>query len=162
MEATTSEYIEVRESGIHNLGVYAKKDIPKGARVIEYVGERITKAEADRRSEAHMSLADNDDSNGRVYIFELNKSHDIDGNVPWNTARYINHSCSPNCEAELIRGHIWIIAKKRIKHGEEISYNYGYGFDDYDKHPCNCGSKNCIGYILDKRHWPKLRKIMDR
>ena len=94
---------------------------------------------------------------GLVYIFELNKRYDIDGNVSYNTAKYINHSCAPNCEPEIIRGHIWIIALRNIMKGEELTYNYGYGFEDYQDHECRCGSDNCIGYILGEEYWPKLR-----
>jgi SET domain-containing protein len=88
----------------------------------------------------------------------LNKRHDIDGAVSWNTAKYINHSCDANCETDIIRGHIWIIALRDIKKGEEFSYNYGYDIESWYDHPCKCGAKNCVGYILDEEHWPKLRR----
>jgi hypothetical protein len=160
MKPTTSPYIIVRKSSIHNRGVFARKDIPKGARVIEYVGEKVTKKEAEDR--VTETIGNADENNGAVYIFELNKRHDIDGKVPYNTARFINHSCDPNCETEIIRGHIWITALRDIKKGEEISYNYGYGPDEFEDHPCRCGSKNCIGYIVAEEHWRKVRKILAR
>ncbi len=160
MEPITSEYIEVRDSSIHNKGVFAAKDIPKGTKIIEYVGEKVTKAESSRR--VTRTIDDADHENGAVYIFELNKRHDIDGNFPYNTARLINHSCDPNSEVDIIKGHIWIIAQRNIRKGEEISYNYGYDFEDWEDHPCRCGAKNCIGYILAEDEWPKLRRVLTR
>jgi hypothetical protein len=163
MKKTISAYVLEQHSTIHGKGIYAKKDIPKGVKIIEYVGEKVTKAEADRRGEIVLTLSKNHTVDGGVYIFELNKRHDIDGNVPWNTARLINHSCDPNCETQNIRGHIWIIAIKKIKRGEELFYDYGYAFDDdYEEHPCHCGSKKCVGYIVKKEDWPKLRRALQK
>jgi SET domain-containing protein len=158
MRHTTSSYIVLKQSRIHSLGVFAKKHIPKGSRIIEYVGEKITKAESDRRSDIPLEKHRKDSSQGAVYIFQLNKRYDIDGNVPYNTARYINHSCDPNCETEIIRGHIWIIALREIKQGEEIVYNYNYDIDDYEDHKCFCGTSRCVGYILDEAYWPRLKR----
>ena len=156
MEQTKSEYIELKPSIIHNLGVYASKDIAKGTKIIEYVGNKLTKAQADKRADEILEASQKDNSKGMVYIFELNKKYDIDGEVPYNTAKYINHSCNPNCEVEIIKGKIWVIALKDIKKGEELSYNYGYDFEDYQDHTCKCGSENCIGYILAEEHWNKI------
>lgn len=160
MESTTSQYIKVRESSIHNKGIFASRDIPKGTKIIEYVGEKITKADADRRADIVLEESKNSKTRGAVYIFILNNRYDIDGNVPYNTAKYINHSCSPNCETEIINGKIWIIAIKDIKKGEELSYDYCYGLDNYEEHPCRCGCPNCIGYIVAEEHWPKLKTIL--
>ncbi|MCA9487819.1 MAG: SET domain-containing protein-lysine N-methyltransferase [Nanoarchaeota archaeon] len=157
-KAEKSPYIKVKKSNIHNKGVYARKDIPKGAKIIEYVGELITKKEADERADKQIDKSNKKIKNGAVYIFELNKRYDIDGNVSWNKARFINHSCNPNAETEDEDGHIWIKAIKPIKKGDEITYNYGYGWEDYKDHLCKCGSKNCVGYILDQKHWKKLKK----
>ena len=161
-QKTTSPYIVARQSSIHSWGIFAKKDIPDDTRVIEYVGERITKKESDRR--AHLPLRRNKENSehGAVYIFELNKRHDIDGYVSYNTARLINHSCDPNCEAVRIHGHIWIISMRDIQKGEEITYNYGYNLEDYHEHPCFCGSHNCVGYILDAGHWEKLKDLQEK
>ncbi len=159
MKRTTSPHIVVRKSRIHGTGVFARADIPEGTRVIEYVGDRITKAESDRRYEISWNKSQGGtNDNGVVYIFTLNKRHDIDGSVWWNTAKYINHSCDFNCETDILRGHIWIIAIRDIKKGEEISYNYGYDYDAHEDHPCHCGSPRCIGYILAEEHWAKLRR----
>ena len=122
---TTSPWARVRRSKIHGRGVVATKDIPSGTRIIEYAGERITKAESDRRDEARAArrAAGGD---GCVYIFEINKRHDLDGHMSWNTARLINHSCEPNCESTNVRGHIWIVARRDIAAGEELSFDYGF------------------------------------
>ena len=159
---TASPFIIVKESAIHNLGVYARKKIPPGTRIIEYVGERITKAESERRAEVPLRRHKQDRDKGAVYIFELNKRYDIDGDVAYNTARYINHSCHPNCETEIVRGHIWITALRDIEAGEELSYNYGYAFDEYEDHPCHCGSQRCVGFILDEKFWPRLKRQLAR
>ncbi len=82
-----------RPSAIHGIGGFAKADMTAGTRVIEYVGEKITKAESLRRCES-----------ANEYIFSLDETHDLDGNVPWNPARFLNHSCDPNCEAEPTAG----------------------------------------------------------
>lgn len=158
MRKTTSPYITVKKSDIHGTGVYAKKFIPKGTRIIEYVGERVTKAESDKRAQIPLNENSENEEYGAVYIFELNKRHDIDGYVKYNTARYINHSCNPSCESEVIRGKIYIIAIRDIQEGEELSYNYGYSWEDYEDHPCYCGENECIGYILAEEYWPRLKR----
>jgi len=158
MRKITSPYIVIKKSRIHSAGIFAKNDISKGTRVIEYVGEKITKAVADRRADIPLEKNKKNGAYGAVYIFILNKRHDIDGNVKYNTARLINHSCDPNCETEIIRGHIWVIAIRDIKKGKEIAYNYNYDVEDYEDHQCCCGSKRCVGYILDEDYWPRLKR----
>jgi hypothetical protein len=158
MRKAISPYIKIRNSKIHSTGLFAKKDITKGTRIIEYVGEKVTKAESDRRADVPLGKNKKNGAYGAVYIFILNKRHDIDGNVTYNTARFINHSCDPNCETEIIRGHIWVIAIRDIKKGEELAYNYNYDIDSYKDHKCRCRSRRCVGYILDEDHWPRLKK----
>jgi len=159
IKKTTSPYITVRSSSIHNKGIFAKTDIPEGTQILEYVGEKITKKQSDDRYDSQLEKhKKNSAADGAVYIFELNKRYDIDGNVSWNTAKYINHSCSPNCDPEIIRGQIWIVALRDIKKGEELSYNYGYDLEDWTEHPCRCSAKNCVGYIASEDLWPKLKK----
>jgi len=102
MRKTTSSYIVLKKSRIHSIGIFAKKEISKDTRIIEYVGERVTKAEADRRADIPLEKNKKNGVYGAVYIFILNKRHDIDGNVAYNTARYINHSCDPNCETAFV------------------------------------------------------------
>ena len=134
---TENEFICFRTSPIHGTGGFARTDIPAGTQLIEYVGEKIDKCQANERC-----------CRNNEYIFYLDEEFDLDGNVDWNPARFINHSCSPNCDAESDEGRIWIIAKRPIGAGEEITYNYGYDLEDYHEHPCRCGASNCAGYIL--------------
>ena len=120
----------------------------------------MSRKEGDKRSEKRIKKYLNSKKTGSVYIFELNSRYDIDGSPKYNKARYINHSCNPNCEVEIIRGRIWIVSIKNIKIGIELSYDYGYEFDedDYADHVCKCGSKNCIGYVISSDDWHKFRK----
>lgn len=152
-------YITVRDSNIHGRGVFARRDIPKDARIVEYIGDKVSKKESDRRAEAVISQHEKDKTTGAVYIFELNKKLDIDGNIPENLARFINHSCDPNAETDIIRGKIWIIALRDIKEGEEIFYNYGYDFEGTveGEHVCFCRTEKCVGYIMAEEHWPRLK-----
>ena len=135
------------ESVIHGTGGFAKLDIAAGTRVIEYVGEKITKAESLRRCESN-----------NEYIFSLGDEADLDGNVPGNPARFLNHSCDPNCEAEPDGGRIWIVARRDIRAGEEITFNYGYDLEDYREHPCRCGVADCVGYIVAGEFFGHVRK----
>ena len=129
--------VRFTSSAIHGLGGFARHPISCGARVIEYVGEPIDKGESLRRCEAN-----------NPFIFTLNDHHDLDGNVDWNPARFLNHSCSPNCDAEVQDGRIWIVANRDIAAGEELTFNYGFDLEDYLDYPCRCGSPNCVGYIV--------------
>lgn len=156
---TTSEWVRRGRSKIHGGGLYAAKPIPAGTRVIEYVGERITKAEALRREERRLA-ARAKGKDGCVYVFELNKRYDIDGDVSWNTARLANHSCDGNCETEIIRGKVWLIAVRDIAAGEELTYDYGFDYADWKLHPCRCGAKRCVGYIVHRQHHWRVRKAL--
>ena len=143
-----NDWIVAKKSSIEGFGVFARKDIPQGTKIIEYTGRRITKKQADNLKDAR-------------YVFELNKRYDLDGNVFSNTAGLINHSCDPNCETENIHGHIWIISLHDIKKGEEVSYNYGYNLADYKDWPCKCGSQKCVGYIVAEEQWLKLKNKLE-
>ena len=150
---------KVKKSKVHGTGVFANQIIPKKTKVIEYIGRKVSKSEGDKISEKRLKKYLNSKKTGSVYVFELNKRFDIDGSPLYNKARYINHSCSPNCEVDIIRGHIWISSIKNISEGEELSYDYGYEFDEnYKDHVCKCGSKNCIGFIISKDDWPKYKR----
>ena len=153
-----------KKSKIHGMGIYASKDIPKNTKIIEYIGEKISKKEGDIRSEKRIKKYLNSKKTGSVYIFELNSQYDIDGSKRYNKARYINHSCDPNCEVDIKDGEIWISSIKKIKKGDELSYDYGYAFDkdDYKDHVCKCGSKFCIGYIISSDDWPKFLKYLEK
>ncbi len=141
-----TEWIVFRKSLIHGTGGFATKKISTGTRLIEYVGERITKAESIRRCEA-----DNE------YIFTVNEKEDLDGNVEWNPARFVNHSCAPNCDAEMDEERIWIVANRDIKGGEEITFNYGFDLVDYRNYPCVCGADECVGYMVDSQYFEHVR-----
>ncbi len=159
---TTSPWARRADSAVHGYGLYASKDIPKGTRIIEYVGDRITKSESDRRDEVRRARQEEGDD-GCVYLFTLNKRYDIDGDVSWNTARLINHSCDPNCETEYAKGGIWISALRDIAKGEELNYDYGFDWDNFDEHPCRCGAPTCCGFIVSKdQRWRVRREIARR
>ncbi|MDX6767263.1 MAG: SET domain-containing protein-lysine N-methyltransferase [Candidatus Methylacidiphilales bacterium] len=155
-------HLEVRGSAIHGRGIFARRDVAKGTRLIEYVGERITKAESIRRAERQYDSHRSDQNHGAVYIFEITKRHDIDGNVSWNPARWINHSCEPNSEAVIERGRVWIEAIRDIRQGEEISYDYGYDYAHHLEHPCRCGTDSCPGYIVRQGLRWRLRKKLQK
>lgn len=160
--ATGSEvnpWIRAGSSSIHGRGVYAERDIPDGTRIIEYTGERITKAEAWRREALRVKRAKRG-GDGSVYIFELNKRFDLDGSKRNNVARLINHSCAPNCRAETVRGKIWILARRDIAAGDELTFDYGYGFSLWEDHPCRCGAARCVGYIVNSAQRWRVRRIL--
>lgn len=151
--------VRLARSGVHGYGLFARDFLPRGERVIEYVGESITKGEAWRREQQRLArLAAGGD--GCVYIFDLNRRRDIDGAVPWNLARRINHSCGPNCEIQIIRGHIWVVALRDIAPGEELSYDYGFDYADWREHPCRCGAKECVGYIVNSAQRWRVRRVL--
>ena len=155
---------KVKKSIVHGSGIFADKDIKKDTRIIEYVGEKISKAEGDRRSEKRIKKYLNSKKTGSVYIFELNSRYDIDGSFKYNKARYINHSCDPNCEVIIVKSKIFIVSIKNIKKNDELSYDYGYEFDkdDYMDHICKCRSKNCVGYIISSDDWPKFKRFIKK
>jgi hypothetical protein len=136
---------EVRGSTIHGFGVFATRNIRKGSRVIEYLGERISTKEADRR------YGERDDNH--VVLFTVDSRTAIDGGVNHNEARYINHSCSPNAQAEIHDKRVFIVAIRTIKAGEEITYDYNLeseekGSKARKRFACLCGSENCRGTML--------------
>ena len=122
-------------------GLYAIKDIKEGTRIIDYVGKIITKKQTEDSEKF--------DNAKPIYLFNLSNKYDLDGDVKWNTARLINHSCSNNCEYQGKGLKLWVTAIKNIKKGEELTCDYGFSYDsDYKQFPCKCKSKNCVGYIV--------------
>lgn len=150
--------IEARKSDIHGNGVFAIAPIKKGERVIEYKGKRRTHEEVDQDDSG-------DVESGHTFLFTLNDEYVIDANYKGNKARWMNHSCAPNCEA-VIEEHdgknrkkdkVFIEAIRNIKPGEELTYNYGITLEE--KHTarlkkiwaCRCGSKKCTGTMLQPK-----------
>ncbi len=145
--ASGADLVVINPSPIHGTGGFARIDIASGTRILEYLGETITKAESLRRCERN-----------NEYMFALDTAHDLDGNVPWNPARFLNHSCAPNCEAVLDTGRIWIVALRDIHVREELTFNYGYDLVDYRDHPCHCGAPKCVGYIVAEEFYEHIRR----
>ncbi len=149
----TSPWIQVRNSKIHGKGVFAAKRIPKGTRIIEYIGERISHQEADDR------YADHDPSDNHTFLFIVDRKTVIDGGRKGNAARYINHSCDGNCESAIAERRVFIDAVRDIAKGEELGYDYEIGRDKNDPpnvdeiYACRCGSPKCRGTML----WPAKR-----
>jgi SET domain-containing protein len=139
--------LRVAPSQIAGKGLFAAQPIKKGTYIVRYIGEKIPKAESQQRL-----------AQGNVYIFSLNEQYDIDGKLMKNIARYINHSCDPNCVVKNSGRAIWIVAARDIQDGEELSYNYGYTLEDYGEQACHCGAKQCCGYILDRQYWKFIKR----
>ena len=141
-------YFFVRNSRIHGRGVFAAKNIAKGTRVTEYVGERISHAEADRR---HGGKADDDN---HTFLFTVTSRSVIDGGNGGNDARWINHSCDPNCESVIEKSRVFVEAVRDIPKGEELCYDYMIERDPNDPpgmdqvFGCRCGAANCRGTML--------------
>jgi SET domain-containing protein len=146
-----NERVELRRSAIHGLGGFARRDIPKGTRILEYTGEKISNAEADRRYD------DDRMQRHHTFLFVLNSRTCVDAAFDGNEARFLNHSCDPNCEAVIERGRIWIEALRSIPAGTELLYDYQYEDDpDYTEedlrfYVCRCGAPNCRGTIVKTR-----------
>ena len=122
-------------------GLYATRNIREGEKIIDYIGKLITKKQTEN--------SDKYDNSKPIYLFTVNKRYDLDGDFPWNTAGLINHSCENNCDYDGKGLKIWVKAIKDIKKGEELTCDYGFGYDkDYKQFPCKCKSKNCCGYIV--------------
>ena len=149
-------FFELRESPIQGRGAFAVRRIRKGTRIIEYTGERIDDDEADRRYD--------DDAMDRhhTFLFAVKKNVVIDAAVGGNAARFINHSCDPNCEAVIDDGRVWIEALRTIQPGEELAYDYKYERDGEadgsweELYLCRCGAAKCRGTILQPEK-PKRR-----
>lgn len=109
--------IEKRRSGIHGAGVYATRSIPKNKRITYYAGEKISNQESLRRERRYIR-------NGHIWCFKLTNRTVIDAGVGGNVARFINHSCRPNCYVDIKDGVIWIRAARPIRRGEELTYDY--------------------------------------
>lgn len=157
---TSNRRIQVRRSGVHGKGVFARQDIAKGDTIIEYVGEIISAQEAEDRH-PH----DPQDPNHTFY-FQIDEDRVIDALHGGNSARWINHCCTPNCKPEVDEGRVFIKAKRNIVAGEELNYDYGLIIDEpitkklIAQYPCWCGSPKCRKTLLAKTS--KSRKETDK
>jgi uncharacterized protein len=155
--------IALRRSPIHGNGVFAVTHIPKGTELVEYRGRRRTHAQIDR---FYANVVDN----GHTFLFTLNDRYVIDANFGGNIARWINHSCKPNCEAVIEesegadrrKDRVLIETIRPLRAGEELTYDYG--IDPGERltptlkrlWACRCGSRSCIGTMLrPKRQRPR-------
>lgn len=143
--------VAVRNSPIHGRGVFALNIIVKGARILEYTGERMSHAEADRR------YGDLHDGSSHTMLFAATDKVVIDATKRGGPARWINHSCAPNCEANEEDGRVFIDAIRPIKPGQELSYDYNLVLEERHtpklkrEHPCHCGMPKCRGTLLGSK-----------
>jgi SET domain-containing protein len=153
-----NDLIEVRDSALHGLGVFATQRIAKGTRIIEYLGERVSHAEADSR------YADKDQSDSHTFLFIVDARTVIDAGVDGNEARFVNHACQPNCESVIENRRVYIEAIRSIAAGEELTYDYQIQREADDPpdvdtvFACRCGARRCRGSML----WPAQRAARRR
>ena len=151
LEPSRQEFFEVRPSSLHGLGAFAIRSIPAGTRLIEYAGARITPAEADER------YPDDSGAAHHTCLFAIDDDIVIDASVDGNDARFINHSCDPNCDAIVEDGRIWIETIRDVEPGEELAYDYAFILPERHtpeakrRYPCNCGAATCRGTILARK-----------
>jgi len=141
---------EVRRSPVHGLGAFALRRIHKGTRIIEYLGERVSHQEADRRYQGKEA------NDAHTFLFIVDARTVIDAGVDGNEARFLNHSCSPNCESVIEKRRVYIEAIRTIEPGEEMTYDYQIQREEDDPpgieevFACRCGFPQCRGTML----WP--------
>lgn len=141
----------IHRSPIQGKGAFATRRIPAGTRLIEYTGERLTPAEAEAR------YPDVVGERHHTYLFAIDDDVVIDAAVGGNAARWINHSCAPNCDAVIEDGHIWIETIRDVAVGEELAYDYQYVLEERHtpaakrRFPCHCGAPGCRGTLLTSR-----------
>jgi uncharacterized protein len=146
-----NKYFAIRRSGVHGKGAFALKDIRKGTRLVEYVGENISPAESDRRYD------DTKVKDHHTFLFSVDSRKVIDATYGGNEARFINHSCDPNCDAVIENRRVYIEANRTIRKGEELAYDYNYERTpkttraDEKLYKCLCGSPNCRGTIVSAK-----------
>jgi hypothetical protein len=152
---------EVRHSRVHGHGVFALRRIRKGTTVIEYLGDRITHAQADARYE------DKDPRDNHTFLFTVDSKTVIDAGVNGNEARFINHGCDPNCQSTTAKKRIFIESIRTIQPGEELAYDYEIQRDDDDPadvdeiFACRCGAENCRGSMLEAVKKPRSKKRLE-
>lgn len=158
-KSTGEQLFVVKHSKIAGRGGFATRDIKKGERVIEYLGERVSHAVADARYDDHSKRVHH------TFLFAVTRQTVIDAAVNGNDARFLNHSCDANCEALIERSRVFIEAIKDIRKGDEIAYDYAYtrdgtesDEDEYTLYGCRCGTKKCRGTILAPLTKAELKK----
>ena len=145
------ERLVLRRSSLHGIGAFARRRVRRGRRVIEYLGERLTAAGVQARYDARAA----DDAH--TFLFQLGESRYIDASVRGNAARFINHSCQPNCEAQQDGDRIFIVAIRNIQPGVELTYDYaleierGHSEARRRRFACRCGASRCRGTMLRRR-----------
>ena len=150
-----NKWIIVRHSKVHGYGCFARRLIPQGTRVVEYLGDRISHQEANQRH------AGADVSDNHTFLFIADRNTVIDATINGNEARFINHSCDGNCESAIEKSRVFIDAIKDIQKGAELGYDYQIGRDrsdpsDVDQiYACRCGSTSCRSSML----WPPLKEF---
>jgi len=140
MKQEWRQNVVLARSKIQGLGLYAARDLERGQMIIEYIGEVIRSNLTDIREKHY------EDQNRGIYMFRLDDDRVVDATMTGGVARYINHTCDPNCVTETVDlqdTHIIIFAARRIERGEELSYDYKFDIEDENKIPCLCGAKNC-------------------
>ncbi len=143
-----SPSIEVRESGVHGKGVFATAPIAKGETLIEYVGELLSWKKAQKRH------PHNPDEPNHTFFFHIDDKNVIDAAVGGNDARWINHACNPNCEADEVKGRVFIKTLRSLKPGQELFYDYGLVIDERytaklkAQYECRCGAAKCRRTML--------------
>jgi uncharacterized protein len=150
-DATASPPFEVRASPMQGLGAFATHRIPAHTRLVEYAGERLTPAEAEAR------YPDRPGERHHTFLFAIDDTVVIDAAVNGNDARWINHSCEPNCDAVIDDGRIWIETARDVVPGEELAYDYAFTLTERHtpaakrRYPCFCGALTCRGTMLAKK-----------
>ena len=153
--------VVARASPIHGKGVFAARRIRKAARIIEYTGERVSHAEADRRYESKDPL------DNHTFLFIVDRRTVIDAGVGGNAARFINHSCEPNCETVIEGRRVFIYALRDIVPGEELAYDYLIQREDDDPPDveqvfrCRCGAAACRGTMLAPKEMPRRQRAAE-
>lgn len=127
--------LKIKKSKIHRWGIFAMEEIPARRKVMEYTGERINRKEVRRRANKKL-----------IYFFTLDKYWTLDGAVGGSGAEYVNHSCEPNIQARVVKGHILYFAKRNIRKGEELLVDYHFS-KDVERIECGCGAATCRGTI---------------
>lgn len=156
-------YFLIRNSRVHGKGAFALKDIRKGTRLVEYVGENISAEESDKRYD------DTNVKNHHTFLFSVDNRKVIDATYGGNESRFINHSCDPNCDAIIEKRRVYIESNRTIRKGEELAYDYNYERTpkttkkDEKLYKCLCGSDECRGTILSaKVTLPRKKKTTAR